>query len=83
MACALEQYWLENKTYPISLEALVPDFLPKIPSDIIAGEPLRYRLVDAGHFQLWSVGWNGIDEKGAPGVSPKDMKTGDWTWNRP
>lgn len=80
IACALERYWLRHREYPSALAALVPEFLPAIPADVIAGQAFRYRLVDAGHFDLWSVGWNGTDENGVPGKDSPDRESGDWNW---
>jgi hypothetical protein len=34
--CALQLYKLEKKQYPATLEALVPDYLPKVPTDDIS-----------------------------------------------
>jgi hypothetical protein len=83
IACALERYRLAHENYPNSLDALVPQYLDKLPTDIITGQPLKYRLKSDGQFVLYSVGWNQKDDGGVP--SPKkdgwpDAKLGDWVW---
>ena len=37
IACALERYHLANGQYPETLAALAPQFLEKIPNDLIGG----------------------------------------------
>jgi len=49
--------------WPETLDALVPEFLSRIPSDPHDGQPLRYRLLDGGPM-LWSVGPDGLDQSG-------------------
>jgi len=88
VAIALERYHLANGNYPESLAALAPQFLEKIPHDVINGEPLHYRRTDDGQFVLYSVGWNEKDDGGVvvfkKGSSP-DANTdqGDWVWRYP
>ena len=43
IACALERYHLAHDEYPETLDALSPQFIEKIPHDIINGQPLKYR----------------------------------------
>lgn len=62
--CGLERYHLKHGTYPEELSALVPDFLPAVPTEISTLQPLRYRREGSG-FLLWSPGWNERDEAGA------------------
>ena len=64
VAIALERYRLAHGRYPDSLDALAPQFMEKIPHDIIDGQPLHYRLSDDGQFILYSVGWNETDDGG-------------------
>jgi hypothetical protein len=93
-AVALERYRLANGNYPDSLDALAPQFVGKIPHDIINGEPLHYRRTDDGQFVLYSVGWNETDDGGVVvfknGSAPRDewkagidMNEGDWVWRYP
>jgi hypothetical protein len=93
-AVALERYRLANGNYPDSLDALAPQFMEKIPHDIINGEPLHYRRTADGQFVLYSVGWNETDDGGVVvfknGSAPRDewkagidMNEGDWVWRYP
>jgi hypothetical protein len=83
IACALERYLLAHGAYPDSLDTLVPDFIQKLPRDIINGEPLKYHRTDDGMFLLYSVGWNETDDGGQI-VSAKEAlrnpAQGDWVW---
>ena len=86
VACALERYRLAHGEFPATLDALSPQFIAKLPHNIINGEPLHYRRKDAGHFLLYSVGWNGSDEGGivvrneTPYHKVPDLEKGDWVW---
>ncbi len=64
-ACALERYRLDHGSYPASLEALVPAYLDRAPTDVIDGTPMGYRLTGDGRYVLWSVGWDGKDDGGS------------------
>ena len=79
IVCALERYHLARGGYPEALDALTPQFMDKIPVDIIGGEPLHYRRTNDGKFLLYSVGWNETDDGGS-GNGSWDVKTGDWVW---
>ena len=79
IACALERYHLAQSAYPETLDALVPQFIEKLPHDLIGGEPLQYRRTVGGKFLLYSVGWNETDDGGLPGTLA-DVKKGDWVW---
>jgi tetratricopeptide (TPR) repeat protein len=87
-AIALERYRLAHGEYPESLDALAPQFIAKLPHDIINGQPLHYRRTSDGQFVLYSVGWNETDDSGEvvfrkgliPGV---DISQGDWVWRYP
>ncbi|MGI9242003.1 MAG: hypothetical protein ACR2RV_14465 [Verrucomicrobiales bacterium] len=72
LACALERYFIDHATYPDSLQALVPDFVEALPRDPMNHQPMRYRRIDGGRYQLHSVGWDGRDNGG---------NEGDITWN--
>jgi hypothetical protein len=84
VACALQRYRLAQGQFPPTLDALVPQFISKLPHDIINGQPLHYRRTDNEHFVLYSVGWNETDDGGSVGVSTSgnspDSQTGDWVW---
>jgi hypothetical protein len=88
VACAAERYRIANGQYPEKLEALVPRFIERIPTDVINGKPLGYRRTDDGQFVLYSVGWNQKDDGGQlvfrKVTSPRqDVDQGDWVWSYP
>lgn len=93
IACALERYRLKYGRYPSDLEALVPAFLTQVPLDPMDDRPLRYRLEPEGHFQLWGVGLDRVDDGGqikiprdvslTPSVLQRDGYLGDWPWHFP
>lgn len=56
MACALERYRLRYKCYPETLDALVPEFIQKLPKDVYTAKPYQYRPETPDRFRLWSVG---------------------------
>jgi hypothetical protein len=83
IACALERYHLAHNEYPETLDALVPQFMEKIPHDIIGGQPLIYRTTDDGKFLLYSIGWNEKDDGGLDSSQFKSVRPfeqGDWVW---
>jgi hypothetical protein len=85
-ACALERYRLAHDEYPESLDALAPQFIAKLPHDIINGQPLHYRRTSDGQFVLYSVGWNEKDDGGVIGLregGSVDITKGDWVWRYP
>lgn len=63
-AIALERYRGKHGSYPNALSALAPEFLKTAPLDFMDGQPLRYRLTDDGHFLLYSVGLDCVDDGG-------------------
>jgi hypothetical protein len=70
-AIALERYRAAHGSYPPTLDALRPVFLGVVPVDFMDGQPLRYRLADDGHFLLYSVGLDGVDNGGKMPVARK------------
>jgi hypothetical protein len=87
VAIALERYRLAHGEFPETLAALAPQFLEKIPHDIINGEPLHYRQTSDGRFVLYSVGWNEKDDGGVVVLDKKNgtvhQNEGDWVWRYP
>ena len=83
IACGLERYHNAHGEYPETLAALVPQFVEKLPMDIIGGQPLKYRRTDYGQFVLYSIGWNEKDDGGTSGRNLFDEKEGDWVWRYP
>jgi hypothetical protein len=75
IACALERHRLAQGQYPGELAALVPQFMAKVPHDIITGQPLHYRRTDDGRFVLYSVGGDEKDDNGRANL--------DWVWTYP
>ena len=77
IAIALESYRLAHGNFPDSLDVLAPQYLDKVPHDVIGGQPLKYRRTDdppsqsfgaaSGSFILYSVGWNETDDGGVVG----------------
>ncbi len=88
ISCALERFRIDHGKYPSQLEALVPQYLVRLPHDVISGEPLKYRLKDEGGYFLYSMGANGTDEGGQvvmkkEGCKGPDLEQGDWVWKIP
>ncbi len=89
-ATALERHRLATGTYPASLEALVPRYLDRVPSDPMTGGPLRYLRASDGTFKLYSIGLDGLDDGGTlilPEGGRSDetargpvVTAGDWIW---
>jgi hypothetical protein len=63
-ALALERYRRRHDRYPDTLSGLVPELLQAPPVDFMDGQPLRYRLTQDGHFVLYSVGLDCVDNGG-------------------
>lgn len=92
IACALERYHLAHGEYPATLDALVPQYMTALPHDVIGGQPLHYRRLDAPataaagtgtsprQYLLYSVGWNQTDDGGQPGTL-EEVGKGDWVWS--
>jgi len=86
VACALERYRLAHGEYPETLDALAPQFIEKLPHDIIGGQPLHYGRKADGQFVLYSVGWNETDDGGKVALRKNggiDRDNGDWVWQYP
>jgi hypothetical protein len=86
VAIALERYRIAHGEFPETLDALAPQFMEKIPHDIINGEPLHYRRTDDGQFVLYSIGWNEKDDGGVVGLTKNGgviNEQGDWVWRYP
>ena len=84
VACALERYKMKEGRYPEKLDAVSPHYLSKVPSDIITGQPLNYRLTEGNTYKLYSVGWNEKDDGGVVSMSQTGWTVnegeGDWVW---
>ena len=82
VACALDRYWLAHGEFPEKLEALTPQFIAKLPHDVINGKPLHYRRTADGQYVLYSMGWNETDDGGQIAMKrvSQDFDQGDWVW---
>jgi hypothetical protein len=86
IVCALERYRLSNQKYPDNLSALEPQFIKKIPNDIIGGKPPKYSHRQDGTFTLYSIGWNEADDGGVTAHNAdgkENRESGDWVWRYP
>jgi tRNA A-37 threonylcarbamoyl transferase component Bud32 len=63
-AVAAERYRLAKKDWPRDLAALVPEYLPEVPTDPFDGQPMRYRRTADG-IVIYAVGPDGVDNQGA------------------
>lgn len=88
-AIAIKRYQLRHGVLPETLVVLVPEFLPEMPTDPGDGKSLRYRLIEGGSFQLYSVGKDGEDNGGDPQNPDSKSKSRfwqlgrDWVWPQP
>jgi hypothetical protein len=86
VACAVERFRLAHGNYPETLDALAPQFIKRLPHDIINGQPLHYRRTDDGRFILYSVAWDEKDDGGQVILTKGgqvDREKGDWVWQYP
>jgi hypothetical protein len=85
IAVALERHWLRHRAYPERLDALVPEFLDRIPHDIFDGQPMRYRREGEQGFVLWSIGFDGVDGNASPlaAADAQGVEGGDLVWRYP
>ena len=88
VACALERYRLANGRLPEKLDALAPQFIDRIPNDVIDGQPLRYQQTGEGGYRLYSIGWNQQDDGGeiawrSENQNEVEITEGDWVWVMP
>jgi len=85
-ACALERCHRASGRFPESLDALKPQFIDKIPRDLIDGQPLKYRRTAEGLYILYSIGWDAEDQDGVVSTASNRTgegdvpKEGDWVW---
>jgi hypothetical protein len=73
-ALALERFRSRHGSYPQTLPELSPELLQNPPVDFMDGQPLRYHLLADGHFLLYSVGSDCIDNGGE---MPPSTRQGD------
>lgn len=63
-ALALKRYRAKYKQYPETLQLLAPEFLKSVPVDFMTGNSLHYSADKEGHFLLYSVGLDCVDNGG-------------------
>jgi len=80
-AIALHRFRREHDRWPADLQALVPQFLPAVPTDIFDGEPLRYTLNEDGNPVIYSIGANLEDDGGVYALDENNIPTNE-TLNR-
>lgn len=85
-ACALERFRQDTQLLPVDLAELVPRYISGVPKDPINAKPMRYRKIDSGGFDLWSIATNRIDDGGKanevkPAKPVKDQP--DWVSHFP
>ncbi len=91
-AIAIERYRGRHGSYPEALDQLVPEFLKSLATDFMDGQPLRYRRTEDGHFVLYSVGLDCVDDGGvmsrseerwSPVARAGVLQKSDLVWPRP
>lgn len=80
--CALERHRLAHGSYPETLDALGPAYLPKPLLDPMNAKPFQYRRTDDGWFLLDSGGEDGKDDGGVFRAKAKGPSL-DWPWPLP
>ena len=87
LAIALERHWLRHRAYSERLDALVPEFLDRLPHDLFDGQPMRYRREGPQGFVIWSIGFDGKDDNAGPlyfkGSGSVGEELGDLVWRYP
>jgi len=82
LACKI--YKKQTGHYPETLDALVPDFLDRVPVDPFTGQPLVYRVREDGGVIIYSVGSNEKDDGGRGTYQITQLvmdKDDDWAWS--
>jgi hypothetical protein len=83
IAGAVERFKLAKGRLPEALEELVPEFMERLPHDIITGQSLNYKRTNDGRYAVYSVGWNEKDDGGVAGFKKGEHdvpEQGDWVW---
>src|ERR1043166_7404122 len=82
-AIALERFRSRHGSFPKNLNELRPDLLKNAPVDFMDGKPLRYHLTDDGHYVLYSVGFDCVDDGGVMPPAPRQGSSGSPTFGIP
>ncbi len=80
-AIALKRYGLQQTNPPASLASLVPQFLAAVPIDYMDGKPIKYFLSAEGTPVLYSIGEDGVDNRGDKQTADSSKVGGNW-WAR-
>jgi len=79
-ALAIERFRrAHDGALPETLQQLVPTWLPKIPTDIFDGQPLRYRRLERGYV-VYSIGSDRLDDGGTEKPKKSSAKSWDVTF---
>lgn len=76
IALALRLYENDHGQRPASLEALTPEYLPRVPIDLMAADGREIAYVPGGSApRIYSVGSNGIDDGGKAASQPSRWRS--------
>ena len=79
IAAALERYRIHHGKLPETLTRLVPEYLDKIPNQVVINEPMIFSRISDQDYILYSIGWNLRDDSGVVSDDPRGDKL-DWVW---
>ena len=82
ISIAAELYHRANGTWPASATDLAPLCNGKTPQDPWNGKPILMET-DANGFRMWSVGRDGVDQRGNLEKSTQAKDSVDWVWLAP
>ncbi len=83
IACALERHRLKTGRLPARLGELIPEFIDRLPRDVIGGRHFVYERTSDSSFDLYGLGWNGIDNalgRADAATTSKTVNRPDWVW---
>ncbi len=82
LACAIERFRLRHNALPERLGELEPEFIDRLPRDVIGGRHFVYHRESRSSFKLYSLGWNGTDDAETAKTQPDtiDLNRSDWAW---
>ena len=82
ISIAAELYHRANKKWPASAKDLAPLCNGNAPRDSWNGKPILMET-DANGFRMWSVGRDGVDDRGNLKKSTQAKDSVDWVWLAP
>jgi len=78
IVAALEEYRSKNARYPKTLQDLVPDYMPEVPSPVVGGPEWVYQVREED--QVFDLGFGTPDDLGEPySVYSSDYTPGTWS----